>query len=171
MTGAYWVWKSAPETDYKGLCHYRRTFAVGRDGLKKMISNDVDVLLPTARYIPGSVRDMFLAETPVKQPVMAWLEDALQQIHFEDFDGFCAFLQDHFYFPNNLVVAKRRIYDEYCDWVFSVLFRLLEMEVEKQYDRLEDRHLGYVAELLTSYFFIKNKDRLHIVTTDYFYGV
>ena len=45
LTGIYWLWKHAND-DYIGLAHYRRHFELPDDWISKLISNDVDVVLP-----------------------------------------------------------------------------------------------------------------------------
>ncbi len=172
MTGAYWIRHRAPGSKYKGLCHYRRHFVLDKRLISEMQANNVDVLLTTPRFVPGGIRGMFLAETPVKEPVMKSMFSAVRDCSQGDADNFSEYLDGHFYFPNNMVVAKSAIYDAYCDWIFPILLRMLEMDRESGYGHENDRHIAYAAELLTSFYFAKKrKEEFKIVFTDYrFHG-
>ena len=167
MTGAYWIWKQAKASKYKGLCHYRRHFDLTEDLIFNMEEEKVDVLLTTPRYAPGGIQKMFEAETPVSRSVF---ENMLKAMGDER-DGFEAYLKKKYYFPNNMVVAKSEIYDEYCAFVFPILMQMLKNDIENRYGHEGDRHIAYAAELLTSYYFIKRANELKTIFTDYiFYG-
>lgn len=167
MTAAYWIWKNAKPVKYKGLCHYRRHFVLSESEVKALDVNHVDVILTTPRYAPGGVGRMFLAETPVKEPVYRNMLEAVAYCHPNDEDTFRHYMESCLYCPNNMVIARSEIYDMYCEWIFPVLFTMLETDVKSSYGHTGDRHIAYAAELLTSYFFAKHKDDYHIAMTDY----
>lgn len=167
MTGAHWIWKMAPKSEYKGLCHYRRHFILNQAEVYAIKENNIDVLLSTPRYAPGGIKDMFLAETPVKKYVMDSILYSIEVCSGEDLDEFERYLESEFYYPNNMVVAKSEIYDSYCAWIFPILFRMMELDIETGYGHEGDRHIAYAAELLTSYYFIKHRDKIKIAITDY----
>ncbi len=167
MTCAHWIWKQGHGSDYKGLCHYRRLFGLTYDDIFAMKEEGVDAILTTPRFAPGGVGEMFVAETPVKEPVMEAMIEAVKLLSPEETDGFKAFLENRFYFPNNMVIAKNDIYDDYAAWVFPILFRMLETDIKKGYGHENDRHIAYASELLTSYYFMRRKSELKIVFTDY----
>ena len=167
MTGAHWIWKQAKKSDYKGLCHYRRHFVLSPESISAMKDDGIDVLLSTPRFVPNGIKRMFTAETPVKEPVITNILDSLEVQAKNDKTGFEKYLENRFYFPNNMVVAKSEIYDEYCQWIFPVLFRIMKIDQETEYGHEYDRHIAYAAELLTSYYFIKRKNELKITYTDY----
>lgn len=167
MTGAYWVWKNETESDYKGLCHYRRHFIISPKEIMALAQNDIDVLLTIPRYVPGGIKDMFLEETPVKKVVYQGMLRAISEMTPEDRAEFETYMEDCFYYPNNMVIARRKVYDDYCAWMFPILFRMMEIDREIDYGHEEDRHIAYAAELLTSYYFVKNRKEYRIAVTDY----
>lgn len=167
MTAAYWIWKNVKAVKYKGLCHYRRHFLFDKENVMEWEACGVDVILPTPRFVPGGVRQMFLEETPVKQPVYQMLLQAVSDCHPEDIGTLEALMDACLYCPNNMVVAKSEIYDAYCAWIFPVLFRMMELDEECQYGHAKDRHIAYAAELLTSCFFSLRKGIYRIYVTDY----
>ncbi len=167
MTGAYWIWKNGKGSMYKGLCHYRRHFVISNEEILSLDSNGIDVILTTPRYAPGGIKNMFLAETPVKDKVYEGILEAITEQMPEDREGFEIYMDSCLYYPNNMVVARSDIYDSYCAWLFPILFRMAEIDLETEYDHWNDRHIAYAAELLTSYYFVKNKSNYCIAVTDY----
>ncbi len=167
MTGAYWVWKNETESDYKGLCHYRRHFIISSKEIRALAQNGIDALLTTPRYVPGGIRDMFLEETPVKRVVYHGMLRAISEVAPEDKAEFETYMEHCFYYPNNMVIARSKVYDDYCAWIFPILFRMMEIDKEIDYGHEEDRHIAYAAELLTSYYFVKNREQYRIAVTDY----
>ena len=129
--------------------------------------NGIDVILTTPRYVPGGLKEMFLAETPVKEPVYQHMIKAVEECHIKDKDGFSNYMRECLYCPNNMVAARSEIYDAYCEWVFPILFRMLEIDKATGYNHTQDRHIAYAAELLTSYFFVKNREKYCMAAVDY----
>jgi len=167
MTAAYWVWKNAEPVKYKGLCHYRRHFVLSKEEIVNLERNGVDVILTTPRYAPGGIGRMFLAETPVKEQVYQRMMKAVEECHPEDKACFGQYMGECLYIPNNMVIARRKFYDDYCMWVFPVLFKMYLADEKCGYMHMNDRHIAYAAELLTSYYFVKNNKKFQIAVTDY----
>lgn len=167
MTGVHWIWKEATSDEYKGLCHYRRHFILSEEDIQALWEADIDALLTMPRYVPGGIKEMFLAETPVKKPVLESIYTVMDRLECGDRQGFSEYLDGCFYFPNNMVVAKAELYDEYCRWIFPILMGMLEVDAETGYGHERDRHIAYAAELLTSYYFARRQDKLKIAVTDY----
>ena len=167
LTGAYWIWKNRNTSEYKGICHYRRHFMISGTEITALKSNNIDVLLTTPRYVPGGIKNMFLAETPVKEMVYQSILLAVKDIYPDDIDDFERYMDSGFYYPNNMVIAKNDIYDAYCKWMFPILFRMSEIDVKTNYGHETDRHIAYAAELLTSYYFVKSRENYNIAVTDY----
>ena len=156
MTAVYNIWKNHNDYDYKGLCHYRRHFQIDSDTRKSIESGKVDAVLTTPRFAPLGVGDMFINETPVNKYVMTTMLSAIEKLHPDEKSDFDRFIKRHIYAPNNMVIARNDLYNEYCEWIFPVLFAMENTDILSNYGHREDRHIAYAAELLTSYFFMKN---------------
>lgn len=167
MTGAYWIWRNIDNVSYKGLCHYRRHFIISENEIRALNQNGVDVILTIPRYVPFGVGNMFLAETPVKKRVFESMYQAVHECAPEDESLFRDYMSACFYYPNNMVIARSNIYDSYCEWVFRILFRMFEIDQDIGYKHVYDRHLAYAAELLTSFYFAKNRNKYQIAVTEY----
>ena len=167
MTAAYWIWKNSDDSDYKGLCHYRRHFVLTLPQIRVLRANRVDVILTTPRYAPYGVGNMFLAETPVRENVYRNMIRAVSACAPDDREAFLTFLTGELYCPNNMVIARTDIYDSYSAWLFPILFRMWEDDRKSGYGHEKDRHCAYAAELLTSFYFMKNLSNYHTWFTDY----
>lgn len=157
LTAAYWIWKHAPQTKYKGLCHYRRIFCLPEQTAVALEAENIDALLPIPRYVPGGVGRMFAAETPAKEAVLRNIEQTFRDKQSGTEKGFKDFLRQEFYFPNNMVIAKSEIYDNYARWLFETIRCLIDEG--KRIQILNNRCLAYSAELLTTlYIFSLRKE-------------
>ena len=63
-----------------------------------------------------------------------------------------------------MILAKKTILRDYCEWLFPILERTEELSVPKGKDR-SDRYIGYMGETLETLYFMKNADKLNIVQT------
>ena len=63
-----------------------------------------------------------------------------------------------------MVLAKKDVLEEYCNWLFPVLERVEELSSPKGEERA-DRYIGYIGETLTTLYFMYHKDKLNIKHT------
>lgn len=158
-TVTHYIWKNATE-DYVGLCHYRRRFQWDQTDLKILESGAVDVVLP---YPVITVRDKYdIHYKPyVEESVYQVMLDVLEQNYREYYTTALEVMQGDMFYPCNLVLAKKRIFDAYAEWMFDVL-RKVEAVCGDENVRT-DRYLGYLAEHLTTFYFVKNRMNMNIV--------
>ncbi|MBQ7200887.1 MAG: DUF4422 domain-containing protein, partial [Eubacterium sp.] len=79
-------------------------------------------------------------------------------------DAFTAVLSQQYFYNYNVIIAKRDVLRDYCEWLFPILNRVEELSDPKGWERA-DRYIGYMAESLETLYFMKNKDRLKIAHT------
>lgn len=168
LTVAFWLWKKAPKARYLGLCHYRRHFVLTEEIKNKLTEGTVDVLLTTPRLTFPSVRDFF-TKLPVSYTDELDYETMLAFIGRLDKDmaDFAEkFLAGQVQYPNNMVIAKREIYLQYCEFMFTVLQGMQAYYRERDIPRT-NRYLGNVGEMLTAIYFSYHKDKWHTGYIDY----
>lgn len=154
LTVAHWLYQKAPKAKYLGLCHYRRHFVL-TEGIKGAIERGtLDVLLTTPRLTFPNVHKYF-ATLPVTTMDELDYKTMLSQIEQEDSEmaKFSKdFLEGQIHYPNNMIIARREIYFDYCRFMFRVL-----QGMQEHYERAgiprPDRYLGYVGELITTVYF------------------
>lgn len=154
MTASYWVWKNTNH-DWKGIEHYRRHLLVKPEHL----ADDVDAILPLP-YIcyPNT---MYQFRRFVSEEVKDALFKALKDLHPNEYDRYCDILYGQYQYTYNLVVAKRKIFDDYCTWFFEIT-EYMENMGDEVTDIRDTRALSYVAEVLTNLYFMYHSERLKI---------
>lgn len=164
LTGLYWFWKNI-DAEYIGLVHYRRHFTVRRKSDKKLsvlsmrdltdLLKQYDVILPKKRQ--------YFIETNYNQYIHAH--------HKEDLDTTLAILKNKYpdyvdaYYSVmrktsghrfNMFIMKKEVCDEYCTWLFDILFDLEAQLDISQYSANDSRVFGFVSERLLDIWITKN---------------
>ena len=69
-------------------------------------------------------------------------------------------------FPNNMVIARRDIYLDYCRFIFDILLAMQACYAERNIER-PMRYLGNVGEMLTTVYFTYHREKWRTVFIDY----
>lgn len=158
LTGLYWAWKNL-ESKYMGLCHYRRY--LGEQGFpflpaqKKILRAEMAVdCLKRAPILLPRKRNYFI-ETNYSQYVHAHHAEDLektrqivQEKYSEYIPFYDAYMKKRTGHRFNMFVMRRDLLNQYCKWLFDILFELerqLDISSYTPYDR---RVFGFVAERL-----------------------
>ena len=161
LTGLYWAWKNL-DADYLGVAHYRRHFSCEKNLPKEPserinrvltlqqadeIFNNTDIILPQKRkyYIENlySHYEHTLYVEPLEKT-----RDIISEKYPEylaEFDRLHKRTSAHMF---NMFIMKREYFNEYCEWLFSILFDLENRIDISKYDSFHARFLGRVSELL-----------------------
>ncbi|MCI8466437.1 MAG: DUF4422 domain-containing protein [Lachnospiraceae bacterium] len=162
-TALYWMWKHAPETDYIGLCHYRRHFDLDEAGIRQLKALDADVLVTAPTFIQETV-GVFFSEL-IPEADMKLMLEAIERLYPQYLSSAKEFLASRFYPPCNLFIMKYALFMEYSEFLFSITF-----EIENDYHQIgfyrNDRYMGFLIECLLGIFLMENKAKLNIVYTD-----
>ena len=155
LTGLYWAWKNL-DADYIGLVHYRRYFSgSGADKKSRILDRQdieeklrgVDILLPKLRH--------YWIETNYSQYVHAHHAqdlEATREIMLEKYPKFIPaydrVMKKRSGHRFNMFVMKKEFLDEYCAWLFSILFELESRLDISGYSDNDRRVFGFVGERL-----------------------
>ena len=85
---------------------------------------------------------------------------AIKEIKLEYYEDFLQFEKQHMICQCNMFVMRRKLFDEYSEYLFSVL-GWIDHCYSEVVER-DDRYLGYLAESLTSLYALQNKKRLQV---------
>ncbi len=163
LTVLYWIWKNrSPEdypVDYIGFMQYRRILGLSDDDYARMVSNNIDVVLPFPmpyepnidvhhkRYLKSEDWEALVAALNELQPEYAkYLPETLGQRYLYNY---------------NIILAKPEVLSDYCKWLFPILERTEELSVPKGNER-SDRYIGYMAETLETLYFMANPKKLKV---------
>lgn len=160
MSAVYWAWRNDKDSDYIGLCHYRRRFAIDADNVNYIMSENYDAVYIIPHLIDGGLREEFVERNYFLTPEMWELtEKAIERISPDYLDAWEKLDVSFFLLPCNMFIMRRGIFEDYCSWVFAILEEVDRYYLEQGIQR-NDRYLGYIAELLNTVYAMKNKDTL-----------
>ncbi|MBD8975118.1 DUF4422 domain-containing protein [Veillonella magna] len=155
LTGLYWAWKNL-NCEYIGLCHYRRYFSTGK-GLKKeriMSRFDYERLLSVYDVIVPAKRNYYI-ETVRSQYEHAHNKrdlDEVQQIVHEKYPmydrAFETVMKRRRLHILNMFAMKKELFNQYCEWLFDILFTLEKRIDISDYTPYEARVFGFLSERL-----------------------
>ena len=169
LTGLYWAWKNL-NADYIGLVHYRRYFFLKKKHFKTeeekfknvltlsdtdMLLNDVDVILPKKRkYYIENLYNHY-KHTMYIEPLDETGKIIKEKYpeYAEEFDKLHKRTSAHMF---NMFIMKKEVLDDYCTWLFNVLFELEKRIDESDYDEFHARFYGRISELLLDVWIRKN---------------
>lgn len=158
LTGLYWAYKNL-DNEYIGISHYRRHFASKRINKKDLFNSvltlkeanellkDVDIILPKKRKYYIETLYSHYKHTMYIEPLDITRE-IIQEGHPEylkEFDKLKKRTSAHMF---NMFIMKKEILNDYCNWLFEILFELEKRVDSSKYDSFHARFYGRVSELL-----------------------
>ncbi|MBE6055726.1 DUF4422 domain-containing protein [Clostridium sporogenes] len=176
LTGLYWAWKNL-KCDYIGLSHYRRYFtssnlvkrALNKNNKFDLISSKAeienllkkyDVILPKKRnYYIETIWSHYKNAHHIKD-----LEETKKIIteiypdYITSFDNLMKGKTLHLY---NMFVMNKQDFDEYCEWMFNILFELEKRADISNYDNYQKRIFGFLSERLFNVWIVKNEKMVY----------
>ena len=175
LTGLYWAWKNL-QCDYIGLCHYRRYFCSGSYGKSveskhkaifhrkdyEALLKQYDVVLPKKRnYYIETVRSQY--EHAHNKRDLDECECIIAEKYPEYSEAFTTVMGRTKLHILNMFAMKKDLFDEYCTWLFDILFELEKRIDISGYDQYQSRVFGFVAERLFNVWLEKRNLHIHEV--------
>ncbi len=169
LTGLYWAWKNI-NNDYIGLVHYRRYFTALKHNSKKeeekfkeiltydqanKLLDEADIVLPQKRkYYIENLYDHY-KHTMYVEPLdetRKIIEEKYPE-YLQEFDNLHKRTSAHMF---NMFIMKKNFLNDYCTWLFDILFELEKRTDESKYDDFHVRFYGRISELLLDVWINKN---------------
>ena len=148
LTGMYWAWKNDKESNVLGFCHYRRYFC--RDG-KILTQEDYEDILKDHDMIASEIvigdkscREQF-AQAFNRADLEA-MERSLRRLYPEYAEAFDRAYDAKGGYSGNMIVMPRKMFSEYCEWLFSILFDASEEIDTSTYDGYRKKVFGLLGE-------------------------
>lgn len=157
LTGLYWAWQNL-ESEYIGLVHYRRHFIqkkTWRKSVKNVITGSqlcnmlekADVVLPSKRnYFIESTYDQYVHAHHKED--LDFTREILEELYPQYVKAFDLVMRRTSGHRFNMFVMKRDKLNEYCEWLFSILFELEKRLDISDYNPYDQRVFGFVSERL-----------------------
>ena len=125
-------------------------------------ANDIDAVLPYPMLYEPNIEAHHLRYLTDQE--WSGVLQALKELEPEYALGFKEISSQEYLYNYNVILAKPEVLNDYCTWLFRLLFRIEEIN-DPDGNKEPNRYLGYVAETLETLYFMYNKDKLKIAHT------
>lgn len=156
LTAVYWAWKNLKDVDAIGLVHYRRLLFEKRPySLDNVISIEkvnqllqkYDVILPKKRNYYIETNYLHYIHAHHKEPLEE-TRKIIQENHPKYLNAFDLVMKRRSAHMFNMFIMKKSEFEQYAEWLFSILFELEGNIDTSNYSTQEARVFGYISELL-----------------------
>lgn len=157
LTGLYWAWKNL-DSDYIGLVHYRRYMGYGRkrgDPFANILT--LDQILPDLGkirvFVPGKmhyfIETLYSHYAHTHYAVHLDMTRAIIREKYPEYlQSYDRIMKRTSAYMFNMMIMDRELLDEYCRWIFDILFTLEKKGSDQQLSAFQGRLYGRVSELL-----------------------
>lgn len=178
LTGLYWAWKNLQDVDYIGLAHYRRYFNFkhtlfdaysvddfGRSGILDVDPVDVlgnfDIILPKPYRMECSVADDYIYAHIMED---FYIMSRVVLKHHPDYEQTMKdfFFRDNRRIASNMFFTTRKVFDDYCSWLFPILEETENLVRMSEY-KFQKRIFGFMSEMLLPLYCMHNKLKIKFV--------
>lgn len=184
LTAYYWLWKNSKD-NIVGIVHYRRFFQ-SKDRrydfkLRSILTSDeinshlnnYDIILPKKRKLKNSIKTEYAKYHEGND----WdkLDHIIKKYYSNYYDAFTQISNYDYSYDFNMLITRKSIFDDYCEWLFSVLSKFeRDMDIIN-YDDYQKRVVGFLAERLLNVWIVYKKlkvKEIKVIHTDdsYFDG-
>ena len=162
LTALYWIWKNSKQ-DIVGLSHYRRHFILPESWVSWMEYYNIDVILPVPLYVAPSIEKNYWE----RHDHSNWkhMMEFLKKNKPSDYEGATKFFKSNLYSPCNMLIARKKVINELCEWMFPIL-ESAEYRGGKKEDIYQNRYLGFLSERLITYYFDSRRDNYNVAYAD-----
>lgn len=150
LTGFYWAWKNLNE-DYIGLVHYRRLFEMdGRTVEKRQIEpylGKIKIFVPKKRrYWIESLKSHY-DHTHYPEHLIVTREVVVTK--YPEYEkAYDKVVNRTWGYMFNMMIIERELMDNYCTWLFDILFDVFEKIDITDYPPFTKRYVGRISEIL-----------------------
>ena len=151
LTALYWIWKNSKE-DIIGIEHYRRLFLNSKNENDPLLQKDIvnllssyDMIIPNKHIIKNTI---------ISSEIMPFMPEVLKevldiiQILYPSYFSVAKYIMENYkwYIHCNMMICKKEIFDDYCKWLFDILFILEENFKNKYTIEKYSRLYGFISE-------------------------
>lgn len=155
LTGLYWAWKNL-DSNYIGLVHYRRHFTMkNRKGFENVLSyNDLKPYLGKIRVFVPTKRKYYIESLYSHYAHTHYslhLDETRKIIEIkypEYLRSYDKILKQTYGYMFNMMIMDKCLLNEYCTWLFDILFELGKRMGTQELSAFQGRFYGRVSEII-----------------------
>ncbi len=154
LTGMYWVWKNFNGADNVGICHYRRYPVIReRQGERLLTERDCreilqkyDMIITEQLSLQSNYYEGFAVDHNLRD--LQATEDVVKEKYPLYYNCFEELVHNNKVYFGNICVMPKALYDNYCGWLFDILFEVQKRIDITGYDDYRKRVFGFLSEFL-----------------------
>lgn len=165
LTGIYWIWKNDKDSDVIGISHYRRFFTekkisrskfkiLSKSRTEKILAN-YDIILPKKEIYKETVREQYCIDSGFNKDLNL-VRNILVKKHNDYVDAFDYIMKVGKIHQFNMMICSKKIFNSYCEWLFSIFFELEQYINLDEYNDYQKRIYGFLSERLLNVWVLKN---------------
>ena len=165
LTGVYWAWKNL-QSDYIGLAHYRRHFSLyphSKDKWKSILKeNEISSDLGKIKVFVPSKRRYYI-ETLYSHYAHTHYSNQLDETrkiistkYPEYLNVYDSVIKQRWGYMFNMMIIERSLFNDYCTWLFDILFELRDNLGEANLTPFHSRYYGRVSEIIFNVWLSEN---------------
>ena len=155
-TALYWGWKNQKNVEYSGLCHYRRYFDINitEDNIDQLFKkNDILVIKQDSPMLSKRSRLNNLAWVTSSEDAILFLDTLLYMYPEYKQEIMDYFFNSRLSIPYSMFIAKKEVFDQFCEFIFPVFFEMEKKMKPHGYSR-QKRAMGYFGEFSLGLFIL-----------------
>lgn len=159
LTGVYWIWKNYRDADHVGVCHYRRYLITQKGSIFKEseleeILQNYEIITTKRLKLNFSYYDGYAKNYHLKDLIETG--KVLKEKYPEYYEVFERLVHQKETYFGNIMVASKKLFDEYAAWLFDIFFEVQKRIDVESYDDYHKRVFGFISEFLL-YVWIQTK--------------
>ena len=173
LTALYWIWKNRPDAQIVGITHYRRFFYkynvflnIQRVLNERDILNYLDkydILIPNKEYFSGLTVEEQYERSHISTNNLIVCRNIIKVKYPDYLSSFDKVMKRKYMYCYNMFIAKKEIFDQYMEWLFSILFEAEQKidlstykDLSEEERKYQERVYGFLAERLFNVWLCKN---------------
>jgi hypothetical protein len=152
LTALYWIWKNTQD-EVVGLCHYRRFFDISRPEIQSTL-HDNRIIVPPVSRLKWQVDKQFVHAH--NEQIWRQTLDILYRKHPHYKPLAAKVFSNNLLYRHNMFIAGRVFVEEYCSFVFDILFELEKFVELHHLNDYQQRYAGFVSERLLTLYILGN---------------
>lgn len=166
LTGMYWLWKNINDVEIIGINHYRRYFSKSEIfkssklflNIKQIekIFKKYNIVLPKKEIYKETVYEQFCISSGFPKDLDK-VEQIIKEQCPEYLNDYKEIMKTNKIHQFNMMICNKELYNEYCKWLFEILFKLEEIVDLSDYNDYQKRIYGFISERLLNVWVKHNK--------------
>lgn len=161
LTALYWIWKNVKNIDIVGICHYRRYFVMHHKKLltEQDINNFLkkyDAIVPKMQTVSRSVKQFYYIQGEGRKNDIERVAQIIGKKYPDYIPSLDYVFNSSKAYYCNMMITSKKLFDDYCAWLFDILFELEKNVDLSDYTKEEARIYGYLSEILQNVWMHKN---------------